>query len=85
MKPLRIHAPGDGAALLLAEKLSRYRASAAADGDGAWVVSVPLDSASRETVPGSLSATRDWLDECGLSAAAVELDGHTHVIRSGRR
>lgn len=85
MKPLRIHAPGDDLALLLAEKLARYRASAETDEAGMWIVSVPLADASRETVPSSLSATRDWLEECGLPAAAVELDGHTHVIRAGRR
>ncbi len=84
MEPLRVHAPAEELADLLRARLEPYRAAAAARDDGSWRVEVPLHRAPRETVPRVLAATRDWLEECGLSATTIELDGHAHLIRGAR-
>jgi hypothetical protein len=82
IEPLRIHAPDADAALALLERLSAYRATAEPGPDGTWSVSVPLRAAPRATVPAALATTRDWLDDTGIAAVSVDLDGHTHPIRS---
>jgi hypothetical protein len=82
IEPLRIHAPDADAALALVERLSAYRATTEPGPDGTWSVSVPLRAAPRATVPAALATTRDWLDENGIAAVSVDLDGHTHLIRS---
>ena len=81
---LRIHAPGAAAALLLRERLDGYGATAESEPDGGWTVSVRLDAAPRETVPASFAITRDWAEEFGLASVPVDLDGHTHLVRSSR-
>lgn len=84
MEPLRVHAPDADLAEVLRARLERFGAAAASRDDGTWLVEVPLAAAPRETVPRTLAATRDWLEECGLSATSVELDGHAHLIRAQR-
>lgn len=84
MQPLRIHAPAAEPAGLLRERLDRYGAKAEAGSDGRWVVIVPLHAAPRTTVPTTLGTVRDWLEDCGLAATSVDLDGNTHLIRPVR-
>jgi hypothetical protein len=84
VEPLRVYAPDAELADLLRSRLASYRATAARRPDGTWLVEVPLASAPREAVPRTLAATRDWLEDCGLGATSVELDGHAHLIRAQR-
>lgn len=82
MQPLLVHAPVADLALRLTERLEGFGAVAEnRPGDG-WTVVVPLERADRDLVPACLAATRDALAEVGLAATSVELDGHTHLIRS---
>jgi hypothetical protein len=50
-----------------------------------WAVIVPLNGAGRETIPESLSVTREWLDYCGFHATSVTLDGETHLLLGNRQ
>jgi hypothetical protein len=82
MASMRIFSPSAAAALVLADRLFKHGATAMHEEGGNWQILVPLDGASGATVSQALSAARDWLDECGLDAASVTLDGRTHLLRS---
>lgn len=77
--PLRIVAPDARAAFALAEALD-WVGAVAANERTRWEVTVPLDGASRGTVPAVLSEVREWLLQCDVSATSVVLDGHAHLI-----
>jgi hypothetical protein len=84
MASIRISSPSGAAALVLADLLSEHGATAMHEGGGNWQIVVPLDGAAGATVPQTLSVARQWLDQCGLDAASVRLDGHTHLLRSSK-
>jgi hypothetical protein len=85
MASLRVSSPSAAAAFVLVELLASHGATANCDGDGEWQVDVPLDGAASGLVPTALAATREWLELCDLPAAAVRLDGHTHVLNGSRK
>jgi hypothetical protein len=82
MAPFRICSPSASAALILLDLLSDYGATATQEADGRWEIAVPLNGS--DIVPQTLAVARAWLDECGISSAQITLDGHTHLLRSGR-
>jgi hypothetical protein len=85
VEPLQIDAPDAATGMALAEKLAQLGGRADLVSIGARLrVSVSLQSASRDFVPRSLAATREWLEECELDSTSVRLDGHTHLLRADR-
>jgi hypothetical protein len=85
MASLTFASPTAAAAYVLVDLLHEHcRATASPQTDKTWEVRVELGDAPRDTVPLSLAAAKQWLEQCGLPSASVSLDGHTHLLRHDR-
>jgi hypothetical protein len=83
MEPIRISSPTATAAFVLVELLDEYHATANFDEHGRWQVVVPLDESGPSRVC-VISATREWLERCGLPFTSITLDGQTHLLQGSR-
>ena len=81
MTTLAFTSPTAAAAFILVDLLAEHcRADTTRRPDGSWEVHVALDKAPRSTVPATLATAAEWLDECGLSATTVTLNGDTYLL-----
>lgn len=86
MAPLIISSPTAAAAYMLVHLLDEHcKADASPQIDSTWEVRVELTNAPRGVLPASLSAAREWLDQCGLPSASLSLNGHTYLLRGSAR
>ena len=86
MATLTFTSPTAAAAFVLVDLLAEHcRAETARRVDGSWEIRVALEKAQRSSVPASLAAAAEWLDQCGLSATTVTLDGDTHLLTRNKR
>jgi hypothetical protein len=73
--------PAEPAAFVLVDVIPEHcHADTARKVGGTWEIRVALDKAPRSTVPTSLEAAAEWLDQCGLSLDHRHLGDDTHVL-----